>query len=77
MTDIAATFARVIGRPIEYRQMTWEECLDSQGEELTSMYRSFDEFGMDGDPAFLRRWNPDALDLASYLTANGWNESAS
>ena len=72
--EIAATFSSVSGRRIEYRQMSWDECLETQGEELTSMYRAFDEFGMDGDPTYLRRWHPDALDLDAYLTVNGWNE---
>ena len=75
--QIAQMFARVTGGAVEYRQMSWAECLETQGEELTSMYRAFDEFGMDGDPAFLRRWHRDSLDLEAYLVARDWNEAAS
>ena len=52
--------------------MSWEACLEQQGEELTAMYRYLDTFGMDGDPRYLRRWHPEALTLEAYLRAEGW-----
>ncbi len=70
--EIAETFSRVIGRPVRYVRMSWDACLRTQGEDLTAMYRYFDQFGQDGDPHFLKRWYPDALSLEDFLRADGW-----
>ncbi|MEO1039558.1 MAG: NmrA/HSCARG family protein [Pseudomonadota bacterium] len=72
--EITATFSRVLGKPVRYEQMSWEDCITAQGEELTEMYRSFDVFGMDGDPIYLRRWHPGALTLEAFLLNNGWGQ---
>ncbi len=72
--QIAMTFSRVLGKPVRYVPMSWEDCLAAQGEELTDMYRAFDVFGMDGDPVYLRRWYPDALSLEAFLLKTGWGQ---
>ena len=76
MEKIAQTFTSVIGRPVRYEQVSWDACLEQQGEELTAMYRYFDTFGMDGDPRYLWRWHPEAMTLEAYLRAEGWNSAA-
>ena len=73
--QIAETFSRVMGRSIRYRQMSWDTCRQTQGEELTLMYRYFDRFGMDGDPRYLKRWHPGALSLDDFLRAEGWGQA--
>ena len=40
------------------------------------MYRYFDTFGMDGAPAYMRRFNPDAMNFETYLQRAGWGEDA-
>lgn len=75
--DIAKIFSRVMGREIRYQQMSWEACREAQGEELTLMYKYFDEFGMDGTPQFLKRWHAGALSLEQFLRIEGWNKPAS
>ena len=73
--EIAATFSRVMDRHIRYEQMPWEACHQAQGEELTLMYKYFDEFGMEGVPQFLQRWRPNALSLEAFLRSEGWDKT--
>lgn len=73
--EIAATFSRVLGKTVRYEALPWKECIEQQGEELTSMYRYFDDYGMDGEPDMLKRWNGSALSLENYLRENGWADS--
>ena len=70
--EMAAVFSKVTGRNVTYNQVDWRRCLETQGEELTSMYRYFDEYGMDGDPRQLRHWRPDALSFEAFLRKDGW-----
>ena len=70
--QMAETFSRVLARPIAFEQVDWESCRAAQGEELMLMYRYFDEFGMDGDPAQLRYWHPGARSFEQFLREDGW-----
>lgn len=72
MTEIAATFGRVLGRTVRYEPISYEQVEEQQGEELMTMYRSFDLIGMDGDPSFLKQWLGSATDLEAYLRKAGW-----
>ena len=69
---MADVFSRVMDREIVYKRIDWDDCMATQGEELTLMYRYFDEFGMDGDPRQLRRWHPGALAFEQFLREDGW-----
>ncbi|GAB5470166.1 MAG: NmrA/HSCARG family protein [Rhodospirillales bacterium] len=74
MEEITATLSRITGQRLRYEQMSWDQCVAEQGEELMLMYRYFDTFGMDGAPAYMRRFNPDAMDFGTYLQRLGWGE---
>ena len=74
MDEITAMLSRITGKALRYEQMSWDQCVAEQGEELMLMYRYFDTFGMDGAPAYMRRFNPDAMDLETYLKSAGWDE---
>ena len=74
MEEITATLSRITGQTLRYEQMSWEQCVAEQGEELMLMYRYFDRFGMDGAPAYMRRFNPDAMAFETYLQRAGWGE---
>ena len=76
MDGITAALSRVTGQALRYEQMSWEQCAAEQGEELMLMYRYFDTFGMDGAPAYMRRFNSDAMDFGTYLQHAGWGENA-
>ncbi len=70
--QMAEAFSRVLARPIAFELVDWESCASAQGEELMLMYRYFDEFGMDGDPAQLRHWHPGARSFEQFLRDDGW-----
>ncbi|MBV6657320.1 MAG: NmrA/HSCARG family protein [Devosiaceae bacterium] len=72
MEEITATLGKVLGRQLHYQQMTWDEVQAEQGEELMLMYRSFDTYGMDGSPYFLRRWLGEVSSFEDYLVRAGW-----
>ena len=76
MGQITASLSRVMGRELRFEHMTWEQCVEEQGEDLMLMYRYFDTFGMDGAPEYLKRWHPQALDFEAYLRAAGWGGAA-
>lgn len=76
MEAITATLSRVTGRKLRFEYMSWEQCVAEQGEELMLMYRYFDRFGMDGAPAYVKRWHPDILDFETYLRTAGWSAEA-
>ena len=76
MEEITAALSRIIGKALRYEQMSWDQCVAEQGEDLMLMYRYFDTFGMDGDPAYMRRFNADAMDFETYLQRAGWGEDA-
>lgn len=75
MLETTEALSRVTGRDLVFEQMTWDECVAEQGEELMTMYRYFDTFGMDGAPAYMHRWHPYAKNFAQYLTSAGWGNS--
>lgn len=70
--EMAETFARVLQKPIRYQQVDWSTSKNNYGNDLTEMYRYFDEFGMDGDPRQLRYWHPNALSFEQFLHLTGW-----
>lgn len=74
MEEITATLGQVLGRELRYQQLTWDEVQAEQGEELMLMYRSFDTYGMDGSPYYLRRWLGDITSFDTYLRNAGWDQ---
>lgn len=72
MEEITSTLSRITGRTLRYEQMSWEQCVAEQGEELMLMYRYFDTFGMDGAPHYMRRFNPNTMTFDAYLRQSGW-----
>ena len=72
---ITATLSRVLGRPLRFEQVSWEQCVAEQGEELMLMYRYFDRFGMDGVPQYMHRFHPDAMTFEAYLRGAGWGDA--
>ena len=76
MAEITATLSRVLGRALRFEQMSWEDCVAEQGEDLMLMYRYFDTFGMDGGPTYMRSFHPEAMTFEAYLHDAGWGEAA-
>ncbi len=80
MTEIAAAFSRVLGTNVKYQQIPFEAFEQQAGEEMTIMYRWFENVGYGADLAELKRDFPAPTNLESYLRDRDWakpTESAS
>ncbi|MEH2352355.1 NmrA/HSCARG family protein [Nostoc sp.] len=84
MTEIAAAFSRVLGKNVAYQQIPFEAFEQQAGEEVTIMYRWFENVGYIADLARLKRDFPQPTDFESYLRVGaaslkenrGWAKSA-
>ncbi|OUL19124.1 NmrA/HSCARG family protein [Nostoc sp. 106C] len=72
MTEIAAAFSRVLGKPVSYQQIPFEAFEQQVGEEVTTMYRWFENVGYGANLAQLKRDFPEPTDFESYLLDRGW-----
>jgi uncharacterized protein YbjT (DUF2867 family) len=70
--EIADVFSRVIGRPVRYHQVPWDEYRKAAGEEYYKMFRWFNEVGYDADIAALRTEYPALTTFEQYLRGSGW-----
>jgi uncharacterized protein YbjT (DUF2867 family) len=73
MAELAATFGRVIGGPVEYAQVSWEEFREAYGDDLTVMYEWFNEVGYEADIAALQAAYPGLTTFELYLRKHGWD----
>lgn len=76
MDQTAESLSRVIGRPVEYRQILLDEFEQHAGREITMMYRWFESTGYDADLDELRREFGELTNLEAYLRAHGWEGAA-
>lgn len=67
MTETAEAFGRALGRGVDYVQVPWGDFKDQAGEEMTTMYRWFEDEGYQTDIEAVRGIYPDLKDLASFL----------
>jgi uncharacterized protein YbjT (DUF2867 family) len=74
MTEIAAVFSRVLGKPVEYQQIPFEAFEQQAGEEVTIMYRWFENVGYNANLAELKRDFPAPTDFESYLRDHDWTK---
>ena len=72
MPQAAETFSRVIGRPVEYVQVGWDQFRDAAGEEYALMYRWFAREGYEADIEAVRTIYPPLTTLEQYLRAHDW-----
>lgn len=70
MTEIAAAFSHVLGKPIDYHQISFETFEQQAGREMTTMYRWFENVGYAADFAQLKRDFSAPTDFESYLRAH-------
>ena len=75
MEETVATMSRVIGRPVRYVQMSWEECEKRLGRPSTLMFRFFENGGFVADPATLKAEVPHPHTLDDYLREAGWGKT--
>jgi uncharacterized protein YbjT (DUF2867 family) len=72
MPEIASAFSRILGTPVNYQQIPFEAFEQQVGEEMTIMYRWFDNVGYGADFAQLRRDFSAPTDFESYLRDHSW-----
>ncbi|MBD2002052.1 MULTISPECIES: NmrA/HSCARG family protein [Cyanophyceae] len=72
MPEIAAAFSRVLGKTVQYQQISFEALEQQIGEELTMMFRWFENVGYAADLAQLKRDFSAPTDFESYLRDHGW-----
>jgi uncharacterized protein YbjT (DUF2867 family) len=72
MQQIADTFSRVIGRPVKYVQLSWDQYRAAAGDEYTEMYEWFDRVGYNADVEALRQIYPELTTFEQYLRSHDW-----
>lgn len=77
MTEIAAAFSQVLGKTVNYQQIPFEAFEQQAGEEVTIMYRWFENVGYAADLAQLKREFSKLSDFESYLRDRGWAKPVS
>ncbi len=76
MPEIAAAFSRVLGKPVNYQQVPFKAFEQQAGEEVTIMYRWFENVGYSANFAELKRDFPALTNFEAYLRDRGWAKSA-
>ena len=76
MPQAVEIFGRVIGRPVEYVQMSMEDARRAMGEEGYKMYSWFNEVGFAADIPSLRAIYPGLTSLEQWLRRTGWTSAA-
>ncbi|MFQ5569437.1 MAG: NmrA/HSCARG family protein [Rhodothermales bacterium] len=72
MPEVADLFSRILGRPVHYFQVPWDQFRQAAGEEMTVMYEWFNTVGYAVDIAALRRVYPPLADLEHVLRSEQW-----
>ena len=72
MHQVAETLSRVLGLTVRYVQVPWEQFRQQAGEEMTRMYRWFNDVGYHVDIAALRREYPGLTKLETVLRKQDW-----
>jgi len=70
--EMAGTFGKVIGRPVSYYQVPWDDYREAAGDEYHDMFRWFQDVGYDADIPARRRQYPGMTGFEEYLRQHGW-----
>lgn len=72
IAETAATFSRVIGRPVAYHQVAWDDYRQAAGDEYHDMFRWFQDVGYEADIRALARDGVGLTSFEQYLRDNDW-----
>jgi uncharacterized protein YbjT (DUF2867 family) len=72
MQRVAETLSHVLGRSVKYVQVPWDQFRQNAGEEMTKMYRWFQDVGYRVDITALRREYPNLSTLEKVLRQQDW-----
>jgi len=70
--EMAGTFGKVIGRPVSYHQVPWDDYREAAGDEYHDMFRWFQDVGYNADIPARRREHPGMTSFEEYLRQHGW-----
>jgi uncharacterized protein YbjT (DUF2867 family) len=76
MQRVVETLSRVLGRNVKYVQVAWDQFRQSAGEEMTKMYRWFNDVGYHVDIASLRKEYSNLETLEQVLRHQDWASAA-
>jgi uncharacterized protein YbjT (DUF2867 family) len=72
MLRVAELLTRAVGRPVRYVQVPWDQFRQNAGEEMTKMYRWFNDIGYHVDIPALRKEHPNLATLEKVLSQQDW-----
>jgi uncharacterized protein YbjT (DUF2867 family) len=72
MAQTAELFSRVLTRRVQYVQVPWDQFRQTAGEEMTKMYRWFNDVGYQVNISALRREHPKLETLEQVLRQQNW-----
>lgn len=70
--ELAQAFGRVIGRPVSYYQVPWDDYRAAAGDEYHDMFRWFQDVGYNADIPARRQEYPGLTGFDEYLRQSGW-----
>ncbi len=74
MLEVTETLSRVLGTPITYVRTPWEQFRQVAGEEITRMYKWFEEVGFAVNIAALRSEYRHLARLEQVVKSENWRE---
>jgi uncharacterized protein YbjT (DUF2867 family) len=74
MPQVAELLTSILDRPVSYQQVPWDEFRQQAGEEMTAMYRWFNDVGYNADITALRREFPWLATLEQVLRSEDWQK---
>jgi uncharacterized protein YbjT (DUF2867 family) len=75
MPEAANCFSRVIGRPVQYKEVPVEQ-ISKHNEDMGRMFEWFNRTNFSVDIRALKRLHPEMMTLEWYLRKHGWAETA-
>lgn len=72
VASVVETFSRVIGRPVAYQQVPWDDYRQAAGDEYHDMFRWFQDVGYNADIPALRTEGVPLTSFEEYLRSAGW-----
>jgi uncharacterized protein YbjT (DUF2867 family) len=72
MLRVVELLTHTLGRPVRYVQVPWQQFQQSAGEEMTKMYRWFNDVGYHVDIPALQKEYPNLSSLEKVLSQQDW-----
>ena len=74
ISEFAELLSNALGFDVSYQQVPWENFEQLLGEEMTTMYRWFDDPGYSVDIESLREKYPNLTSMQEYVAGLAWEE---